>query len=133
MAPTSTSNTTSNRYAPTVVQTVYIHEAVVVQWKKGDRDDFPFSVPNMASPTFVHTWIPGSELQDYDGGAGSSHGVGFGGGMIAIIVVCTIVGLIVFLGLLCCAKRALEPSKDARNRAPPGSSTELDQRRKVQA
>lgn len=124
MAPTSTSNTTSNRYAPTVVQTVYIHEAVVVQWKKGDRDDFPFSVPNMASPTFVHTWIPGSELQDYDGGAGSSHGGGgLGGGMIAIIVVCTIVGLIVFLGLLCCAKRALETKQRCQK---PGAAWVVD-------
>ncbi len=135
VAPNSTTRPTNNTMeVPTVVQSIYIHEAVVVQWRKHETKDFPFSVPNMASPTFVHTWTPGSTLQDYDGGSGSSNSSGLGGGMIALIVVCTIVGFIVFIGLLCCARHAIEPKEGSRNRAPPGpgprSGTELDELKK---
>lgn len=104
--------TDTGRAEPDITIGVYVHQAVVVQWQKSDRSNFPFSVPDMAWPTMVYSWVPGTPLTDLNngtgGGGGGKESSGVSTGTIALIAVCSIVGFIVFVGILCCVGRRLE-------------------------
>ena len=119
--PTDAVNGTSGQFgARGVTKFVYVHEALQIQWRHQQTKDFPYSVPHIPYPTHLDSWTPGTDLTDYTV-YGEPQGESYLGGndksLIAMLVLCPILGLCVLFCCCFCVKRAFEPTVTYRRPA----------------
>lgn len=102
---------------------LYIHEAFAAQWHKSETSNFPFAVPDLSWPTYLNTWTPGSTLSDFEAGSGEMGlgGKGISDGIIAAIVVCTVVGVAILVGIVIWVRRANRRTVSSRTAAQQGT------------
>lgn len=129
---TTTSATTVRPLNDTDVKiNVFAHKAIVVQWHKSETKSLPYSLPKVPKPTLVHSWTPGTEVHNVDGGAGNNHfgGTITSGAIIAVAVVCSVIGFVLLIAILWCVKRRIEAKPPRVALALQGTEL-LDNRKK---
>lgn len=100
---------TAHRDATDGATTFSRHRVFVAQWHESETKALPFSFPSLPPGSYLPPWTPGTEAKIHgDHGTPSSDDGGLYMGIFVLIIVCSVVGLIVLIWLLWCARGYIE-------------------------